>query len=354
MKRKLPTLMMAGVAAAAFGNASLVGELGAGDAAPDRIKIFAMGTHIARDGRGPWTLTDKAHAERVIAASMALAGSTDMMVDYDHQSVFAVTPEVGGQAKAAGWIKSLEADDTGIFARVEWTSPAAEAIGGREYRYVSPVFKFDKTGLITAIVNVALVNRPALALDAVAAHFSPQEDDDSMDREAICAALGLPKDADDAAIMAAINGKVTTMTAVAAALKVDASGDLVAAATQLQAQAVAAGAPDPALYVPKAAFDELRTEVASLQEGTLQAEVDAAVASGRLSPALKDWGLSLIKSDRTAFASFIDKAPVFQGGRVIGGQPGNGDALSEDEIAVCAQLGITHDVFIASRKENQA
>jgi len=46
---------------------------------------------------------------------------------------------------------------------IQWTDKAKAMITAREYRYVSPVFNFDKdTGVVERILSVAITNNPAL------------------------------------------------------------------------------------------------------------------------------------------------------------------------------------------------
>lgn len=140
---------------------------------PRRVKLLPIGTVRMRDGRGPYIVRDQAHAVRIIQATRAWFGSSDMMFDYDHQAIFAVGPTRGGTAIAAGWAatSSLSAEPDGIYVGVEWTPPAAQKIAAREYRYLSPAFLAAKgTGEILQIKNAALVNFAAIdSMDIVAA-----------------------------------------------------------------------------------------------------------------------------------------------------------------------------------------
>src|SRR4051794_27295866 len=101
--------------------ASHAASLTAADAAGAWVQLTPAGTFSGRDGRGPYDAGDKSEMDHIVARTRQLAGSTDLVVDYDHQSVFAAVPGVGGPAKAAGWIKELQVRDAGIFGRVEWT-----------------------------------------------------------------------------------------------------------------------------------------------------------------------------------------------------------------------------------------
>lgn len=163
-----------------------------------RVKLLPYGRFGGRDGRGPWTLEGKAHADEVIAATRRLQGGTDILFDYDHQSALSAVPDVGGMAKAAGWIKpdTLTAEADGIYGDVEWTRPAETAIMAREYRYYSPYFRFLKeNGRVTRIINVGLTNSPNLDLPALASQRLGNDPVDvaplTNEERAVCAALGL-------------------------------------------------------------------------------------------------------------------------------------------------------------------
>ena len=87
---------------------------------------------------------------------------TDVVVDYEHQSLS------GMKAPAAGWVKELWVKEDGLWGRVEWTDEARRLIEAREYRYLSPVVFFDYPDPVTGetlqayLDSVALTNRPFL------------------------------------------------------------------------------------------------------------------------------------------------------------------------------------------------
>ncbi len=89
---------------------------------------------------------------------------TELSVDYNHLAVDPKTPE---QGKAAGWVKDVElrGDGAELWAQVEWTPPAAEAIANQEYRYVSAHFAFNHTHIDgqkigTTLLSIGITNRP--------------------------------------------------------------------------------------------------------------------------------------------------------------------------------------------------
>lgn len=91
---------------------------------------------------------------------------TEICVDYDHLTLKIKSP---GDGKAAGWFRELETrkDGTELWARVAWTDAGAEAIRNGEYRYFSPVIRWDYTTnkgekLAAVLFNGAITNTPFL------------------------------------------------------------------------------------------------------------------------------------------------------------------------------------------------
>jgi phage I-like protein len=297
--------------------------------APEWIHLIPAGTFQARDGRGPFTVTDMA---AVIAAS--LDPGLDMVIDYDHQSDFASVPEVGGTAPAAGWGRKLEAREDGIWAQVQWTPKAAEMLASKEYRYISPVFTADKkTGKVLQILRAALTNTPALPLTSIT---RTQHGDPSMDEllKTLRATMGLGEDADadtivasvkelkgSTAIVAAANSALPALAAELAITGEDAkdAAKVITAATSqikeagdaLTKVAAAAGAnegdglavivaavervagnPDPAQFVPASVVTDLQARVKDLEGDKTGQVVTAAIEAGKITPGQKDWAIT--------------------------------------------------------------
>jgi hypothetical protein len=92
---------------------------------------------------------------------------TLLPVDWDHLSM--QDPKQPGDGAAAGWMKNLELRDSGdtLWAEVEWTPKAAEAIKNREYQFVSPSFVQNHTHkdgqkIGTTLLAAAITNHPFL------------------------------------------------------------------------------------------------------------------------------------------------------------------------------------------------
>lgn len=316
-----------------------------------------------RDGRGPWIMRDRAHAERVLNLTRQTLGGIDMMIDYDHASELAA-PEGKARALAAGWVKSLDIREDGIWAKVDWTPQAEAELAARQYRYVSPHFRVHKdTREVTRLVNAGLTNTPNLELPALAhvrAGAHPGEDP-TMTMIALAplvAALALAPSASETDVLAAIgklkaerDGSEAALNAARneLGLAANASGEAVLAAVQATKSA---GKPDPALFVPKAGYDELAARLKVIEDGRVLAAVDAAVACGKLPPAMKDWAIDLGRKDEAQLNAYLEAAVPFPAGSVIAGQvkaePGR---LTDEEREICAMMGLAEADFIKHRDE---
>lgn len=128
---------------------------------PDWIELIPAGPAIIGiDGR-QW-INDA--PDRIVTAFTAR--NTPMVVDYEHASEHRAPH--GLDAPAAGWIDRLEIRAGSIWGHVEWTALARQRIQAREYRFISPVFNFEKaSSRIAALQSAALTNQPNLNLTAL-------------------------------------------------------------------------------------------------------------------------------------------------------------------------------------------
>ena len=341
----------------------------------------------ARDGRR-WRLDD---ADKVIAETRRRNGGVDLVFDYEHQTDHA--PRNGQEAPASGWIKELQVRAGAIWARVEWTAHAKARIEAREYRYISPVFRHTRAGVVTALERAALTNNPALDLPALANRHTNDDDDPhgaggSMHEQLkrILAKLGLKQDSEpttaeaeaalaridpappiDLAALATALGLKAKATAEEILAAAKARGGELATALGLAETATAdevlaaakaartSTADDPTAFVPRAEFDRVATQLNELQtsrtEEQATAAVDDAIKAGKLAPAQRDWGLATAKKDLAAFKSYAESAPAIVTPAAPTPAPaGDPDAaLTSEELAVCRSMGISEDAFKASR-----
>lgn len=309
--------------------------LGDSGAVPEWVMVLPAGISRGVDGRGPYDLNDPAS---VVTASML--GGRPLAFDYNHQTVFAALN--GSPSPASGWIDQLEVRDGAVWAHVDWTTNGRAAVASKDYRFISPAFLHDKqNGRIQKLVSAGLVNSPNLIeLPAIASALrvvsqEPTGDTNLMDKELqgrLAVAFGLPTD-----------------TAVAA---------LVTHAEQHK-PSIATGAPDPSKYVPMAAFTDLQTQVATLMANAASknatALVDSAAKSGKLTPAMREWGLAYASSNPDGFGTWLAAAPVIVAPgadpSLTGDEPKGDGLLTATELAVCATLGITPEAYAAVNKK---
>lgn len=212
-----------------------------------------------------------------------------------------------------------------------------------EYRYISPVFEYDRaSGELLDIRMAALTNDPgldgmaAVALTAALAGLTTSGDD-HMSLAEIIKALGLPPESDEASALVALT-----------ALKAQADAALKTPIPQGWETK-----PDPAKYVPIAAVETLQQQVAVLSATVRDAEVtkvvDAAEAAGKLvTPDLKAWATDLGRKDLAALKAWVEKSPVIAaltGMQSVGRTPDGKPTVSDEALAVMKAMGLTPDEF---------
>ncbi len=130
------------------------------------IQIFPAGVFNAlrgaMQGKGPW----RADVNIATALINRVSGRVnDILIDYEHQSI--LSEKNGKEVPAAGWVGSTTLEwreGKGIYVRdPRWTDKAKQYISQGEYKYLSPVFSYDKnTGAVLDLISIALTNTPAL------------------------------------------------------------------------------------------------------------------------------------------------------------------------------------------------
>ncbi len=283
--------------------------------APQWVHLLPLGDVKGRDGR-TWSLPDP----RAIVAAF-LDGKVDLPIDFEHQTERDKSSKTG-PVPAAGWIKELDVRPNGIWGRVEWTQHAQQLIASKAYRYLSPAFLHTEQGQIAALSGAGLVHHPNLLLTALASQEKPM--DTAALKNMIADLLGMDTSATDAELFEALK-------------------------TRLNAE------PDPEKYVPVAALNNLMDDRnAHLIKSTaarIEQKVGQALASGHISPGMKDWATALCAQNEASFDAFIAKAaPQFEHlhgayNHMSAPPPRAGDddtAQSELAASICGQLGLSN------------
>ncbi|EDN4425259.1 hypothetical protein ZZ71_02885 [Salmonella enterica subsp. enterica serovar Kentucky] len=348
--------------------ASLTQEINT--ATPGVIQLFPAGEFRARDGRptecAAWLMTREI-AERLIAA--ADARDTPYVLDYEHQTLRAA--KNGQPAPASAFFKKLEwRDGEGLFAiDVEWTATAAAMVEAGEYRFISPVFSYDKTGQVLEILNAALTNTPALdgmeevllaAASLMSTHLTT-EGNTEMDEllERLRWMLNLPITATQEDIIAELNKLIDQLsegkgTAAASVSLLDILNQNTQTIATLTAQVAT---PDPAKFVSvetmNAAVQQAverasAPNTAALATQEANALITVALSDGRLLPAQQAWAESLASSNPASLKAFIEKAPKIAAlttsqtlGLPPAGLPPRQSEADDDAIdpAICSMFG---------------
>jgi len=82
-------------------------------------------------------VVDAAAAQRI--ADDLKNREQDIVIDFGHESFSSP------RAEAAGWLKpeTVEVQNDGVYAVIDWTDEAAEKIKAKKFRYLSPVLEFN-------------------------------------------------------------------------------------------------------------------------------------------------------------------------------------------------------------------
>lgn len=339
--------------------------------APRVIKLLPAGTFRARDGRpaecAAWTLDGVLAAILIAAADQR---ETRYVIDYEHQTL---RSEHNGQpAPASGWFGVLEWREDGLYATdVEWTDKAAAMIVAKEYRYLSPVFTYDKHGRVTGLLHVALTNNPALdelpelqvaVLSRLISTPSTTQEDSEMDEliEQLRWLLNLPVGATADDIKTQLQKLIDQLSngqGTAAA-----SVDLVSlfGTQQQRIAALSANQVDPARFVSVETMRALQEQVAALtaqQHGRAVDElITAALSDGRLLAVQESWARDLGKKDLPTLQGYLATAPAIAAlstTQTQGNPPAGSvtSTLDADTLAVCSMFGNDPDAVAAVMKE---
>ncbi len=271
------------------------------------VQILPAGSFQSQDGRpkdAQHYFIDAQIAARLIEQLHARTGKVRFLIDYEHQTL---NSEKNGQpAPAAGWATKFEwREGQGLYAvDVQWTERAKAMIDAKEYRYLSPVFRYRKvTGELLDLRMAAITNDPGLdsLTELAAAKFSEEEQPVNILSKAVLTALGLAEtatEADATAAIATLKGsadKVSGLETEVAALKKSAGQE-----------------PDPTKFVPIAVVTDLQTKVAALTTDATNREigelVTKALDEGKLLPAQEKWARDMGAKDLAALKSYLETA----------------------------------------------
>ncbi len=312
-------------------------ELPADGTVPEWIQLFPAGVMIkGRDGRS-WTLD---RPQEILDAFSA--ERKDLPIDWEHASELKAVN--GDEAPAAGWMKQFELRNGGeLWARVEWTPKGAEQVRNKEYRYLSPVFIYEKaTRRIVRVTSAGLTNQPNLYLPALNQEMTDEnlmrKEKESMELAKLLAALGL---AATATFEQALNHIEMMKTDLAKALNRAESPSLDKFVPRPDYNA----ALERATNAEKKLSDKDKADL----ETAINTEIEGALKAGKITPATAEYHKAQCRTEGglDRFKTFVAAAPVIgDPSKLDGKKPdGQGGAIDETQKAVNAQMGIDEETF---------
>lgn len=308
-------------------------ELLADGTVPEWIQLLPIGPEVkGRDGR-VW-LNDR---PEIILAAFTSEGK-DLPVDWEHASE--IKAPNGDLAPAAGWMKEMQLRNGEIWVKMQWTPKAIEQIANREYRYISPVFIYEKATLrIVRITSAGLTNQPNLYLAALNnENNKDRKEDHSMELAQLLAVLGLP----------------ATETFAEALNRIGAMKQEHATAMNR--------AENPPLdkFVPRADYNKaleratnaekaLKDKADADLETAINTEIDSALKAGKITPATADYHKAQCRTEGglDRFKQFVATAPVVGDNTNLDDKnpDGKGKALAAEEKDVLDKMGISAEDY---------
>lgn len=291
---------------------------------PTWLPMIPAGQFTGRDGRS-W-IND--NPDQFIA-------QTELPVAFDLEHATELLAPQGFPAPAQGWIHELQNRDGQIFGRVEWNEDGCEVLCGKKYRWYSPAFRYDRNGKITGLSSSGLTNKPNLYVPAL-----NSEESTVPLPEKVAQALGLQSTASDDDAVSAISA---LKTAEQVALNRSQSPDLT--------KFIPIETHTLALNRAEAAEGKL----AEKEKAEVELLVGQAVSDGKVAPKDKCMYLGLCRTQegRDQFKAFVSSAPKIVTDEETNHQkPVTGEKLSADELALCRQMNVLPEAFLAAKAEN--
>lgn len=268
-----------------------------------------------------------------------------LVIDWEHATEHRA-PQ-GLDAPAAGWIDQVENRGGAIWGHAEWTAKASAQIADKAYRFLSPVFLYDKKSTrIIALTSVGLTNTPNLTLTALNREGSEESSVSLLN--GLWVALDLSGSPDEEQCLSAVR-----------TLKADLATARNRAETPPYEKFIPRADYDAALARASNAEEKLKAMEIEKRDAQINDLIEQALKDSKISPATKDYHTAMCKTDGgiEAFKGFLEKAPplVNLDSALDKKKPeGTGSALSETEQAMCRSLGLTPEQYRKSSAEETA
>lgn len=295
----------------------------------------------APDAQG-WIKGDDGRAWRLSDPGALVAGYTSPRpIDINHAEDLQAA--AGNPAPASGWIEEIRARNGSIEGRLAFNQRGTTSVRDREYRYLSPAFRFDPaTKEIKRIDSASLVNTPNFALALNRRHTPNAHDPEANAMDLVAelrTALNLKDDASETDVLAAVKTQ---------------GGELETARNR------PTETPSLAKYVPRADYDQLaqaknRAEQQLSERDTAEhaakaeAAIAAAKAAGKITPAGEAYHRANCRTVEglAEFEKYAKAAPaIAEPSGLDSKTPASpGAALTDDEKAACRAIGVDEATF---------
>lgn len=314
------------------------------ESVPEEIKLLPLGN--VNSAHGAFLVTKESCD---LIRSRFRNRKLDLVIDYEHQTLKDV------QAPAAGWIKDISLGTDAVIAKVEWTERARNYLKNREYRYLSPVILARKSdNMVVGLHSAALTNTPAIdgmfalvnSLDIEELEDFQEGGEHNMNLKKVLALLGLPEDAAEVDVEAAIKKLQETAKPEKVPEELVANKTILTrlglkedAKTEDVLVAIAGLGPDEGLKA------EIRALKAKMEQKESQEAVEKAMNAGKVSAAQKEWAMEYALKDPKGFATYVEKAPaIVPMGRLAGKDPEEKKMETDESVlAACKLLGISEE-----------
>lgn len=347
-----------------------------GDDPPARFRIFKAGRNDSR--KGPVVFDDE--AARLVMAAYEAHG-VDIMLDLEHLSLDDKAPNFDPDAR--GWCKLAVRNGELWAESVRWAPDGETRLREKRQRYISPAFSVDpKSKRVTELVNIAITAMPAtdhltpLVAARARAVTNTNKGQDTMFNPKLLAALGLPEDADDEAVTAAMGEAMKDPAKMAAMLSAAFDADDATDAQKRKdgedeepsegdkAAKRKDGEDEDEAGKDKAAkrsrrssvSDELAAELVALRAEVHGSRVRELLSANRtkVTPALERWALKAFASDPEGLADWLKAQPVIATPRheekKREGGGGGGVTLTEEDRIMCRKLGRDPKEFLKHKR----
>lgn len=323
------------------------------------IQIAKLGVyHHPKFGSGEVTSKDVAEIVRNFNAD-----KNALAIDYEHQT-FSEPPV---PAPASGWIHGLiDKGAEGLWAEVQWTERAREAIRAKEYAFISPVLFFNSRDRVTGQPIGTMLAPPALTNMPFFDGMAPvqmrlwQKGAEEMDWKGLLAKVGIASGdegeiTEEQAVIAlkaglglpveATQGQALTEVVEKMPAYIYETLGLAATAKPAEVKAELLLLKNPGDTVSGA---EHRALQAKAIEQTREALIAKAMAEGKITAAEKDYWLQEAEKDLEAVTIVMAKRPQI----VPINQPlpkadptPAGPGMSDIQANINRQMGISPELF---------